>query len=436
MAILIALAVTCGGFPVAAAAEGEAGNPDLQPIAIGPDPEDAHDVHVPIAGEEYKTRFMGQSILIPKRNRDNVFALTLGANLYNPEVSDDFVLPIAALYWRHRGENWWTRNIFGLFVNEMDVARSFGRFQLLGHLDNNTVPSDDTEIKDGKSVASTSVIWGTVSGWLGTGYRVPVAPFQADNDFRMQLLYHAGYFYNKRTSNTGSNVRLPPDTLYHGFRLRTRYDGILRNLMELPHQGWAMGGDMELTRRNIWSDSTFGDMLFSGTDTRDYLKLSGYLIGATKFPGLSDRHHLIGYLHGGVSPVGKLDRFSAFRAGGGPFPSESDDLYRLPYPGALFNNFPVSDYVVGTLEYRLQLLFFLYLHLRGTFAWGGNRPDFTTTRGLEATLKSSDGQAFSVGLTSGFLYDSQIYLEYSYDFKLLRNGTDGSSFMILWSKSF
>jgi len=98
------------------------------------------------------------------------------------------------------------------------------------------------------------------------------------------------------------------------------------------------------------------------------------VIGAMGIPWLSGRHRFVGYLHGGVSPMGKLDRFSAFRAGGGPFPNETDDLYRLPYPGALFNDFPVSDYVVGTLEYRLELLFFMYLHLRGTFAWGGKPP--------------------------------------------------------------
>jgi hypothetical protein len=94
----------------------------------------------------------------------------------------------------------------------------------------------------------------------------------------------------------------------------------------------------------------FGGLMYMKNETRDFLKLSGYLIGVTGIPWLSERHRLVGYLHGGVSLVGRLDRFSAFRAGGGPFPSETDDLYRLPYPGALFNDFPVSDYVVGAIE--------------------------------------------------------------------------------------
>jgi hypothetical protein len=438
--VLIAVLAVCNSVPALAVPLDTMvdGADSTQNTSMSGVPVSGNDntLRVPLAGEAYQTTIMGRRIAIPARNRDNELALTVGANAYVPKLGGDSVLPIAALYWKHRWDSWQTRDIFGVFVNELDVAKSIGRFQLLGHLENNTVPSADIDIKNGKEVKSSSVVWGTVSGWLGAGYRLPVAPWQTDNDFRIQFFYHAGYFYDNRTSDTGADVRLPPDTYVHGMRMRVRYDGLLRNIMELPHQGWAWGGDLELTRRDSWSDSTFGDLLFSRQDTRDYLKFSGYVIRAAGIPGLSDRHRFVGYLHGGVSPMGKLDRFSAFRAGGGPFPNESNDLYRLPYPGALFNNFSVTDYVVGTLEYRLQLAFFLYLHLRGTFAWGGNRPNYATTQGLKLDLKSSDGEAFSVGLTSGFIADSQLYLEYSYDSKLLRNGVEGSSFMLLWSKSF
>jgi hypothetical protein len=404
--------------------------PDLTEVSEN----DSH--QTPMAGEAYTYSFFGKTINIPARQRENILSLSVGANLYEPEVGDNRAIPIAALYWRHRWQHWWTRNVIGLFVNEIDIARDSGRLQLLGHFENNTVPIADTEIQDGEEVKSSSVIWGTASGWLGGGIRIPVAPYQADNDLRLQLFYHAGYFYNMRTSDTGSNVQLPPDTFIHGLRLRARYDGLRRNFMELPHDGWAAGGDVDLTRRDNWSESTFGDLLYKRNETRDYLKLSAYLVGATAIPWLSERHRFVGYLHGGISPMGKLDRFSAFRAGGGPFPNETDDLYRLPYPGALFNDFPVSDYVVGTLEYRLELLFFMYLHLRGTFAWGANRPDFSGSDGLRLRLNSTDGEAFSAGLTTGFFYDSQLYLEYAYDTKLLRNGTSGNSLMLLWSKSF
>ena len=392
--------------------------------------------HTPLAGQAYATTFLGRTIAIPSRNRENDRAITLGTNFYAPDVGGNTAVPIAALYWRHESEKWWLRSIIGVFVNEVDVARNFGSFQLLGHFDNDTIPFADTEVKDGKEVTCSSVTWGTVAGWLGGGIRIPVTPYQSDNNLRLQLFYHAGYFYDKRTGDTGVNVILPPDTFFQGLRIRARYDGLRRNIMELPHEGWAAGGDFELTFRDTWSDSTFGNLIYSKNDTRKYLKLSGYLIGARSIPWLSERHRFVGYLHGGVSPVGKLDRFSAFRAGGGPFPNESDDLYRLPYPGALFNDFPVSDYVVGTLEYRYELLFFMYLHLRATFAWGANRPDYSDSEGLRLKLRSADSEAFSAGLTTGFFYNSQLYLEYAYDNRFLRNGTSGSSFTLLWSKSF
>lgn len=437
IAVLVSICVSPLGFSAANAADIDAKSDLVR--------QDVHEagesftnggIHTPLAGEAYKTTLFGRNIEIPERDRENVRSLSLGGNYYTPELGDTVAVPIAALYYRHRWDTWWTRDIIGLFVNELDVARSVGRFQLLGHFENNTVPFADTEIQDGKQVKASSVIWGTVSGWSGVGIRFPVAPFQADNDLRVQLFYHAGYFYNMRTSDTDADVRLPPDTFVNGLRLRIRKDGLRRNIMELPHEGWAWGGDVELTRRDRWSDSTFGSQVFSSDETRDYLKLSGYVIGAMGIPWLSEKNRFVWYLHGGGSPWGRLDRFSTFRAGGGPFPNESDDLYRLPYPGALNNNFPVSDYVVSTIEYRRELLFFLYLHLRGTFAWGANRYDYDTDQGLRLRLTSENAEAFSVGLTSGFIKDSQLYLEYSHDSRLLRNGASGSTIMLLWSKSF
>lgn len=44
--------------------------------------------------------------------------------------------------------------------------------------------------------------------------------------------------------------------------------------------------------------------------------------------------------------------------------------------------------------------------------------------------------AFSLGVTSGLPRNSQLYLEYAYDTRILRNGAAGSSFLAQWSKSF
>lgn len=388
--------------------------------------------HTPLAGEPCNPEVFGQTINILGRDRDNSAALVVGGTFFTPPLAGQQFLPIGALYWKHRWDDTRLRGIFSIFVNEADVSKTFGSFQLLGHLDNNTIPFPTAEIAGGQEVKRTSIIWGTVNGRLGAGLRLPLSPFQVDNDLRVQLFYQGGYLYSKRVADTGHSVVLPPDTLVHGPLLRVRYDGLRRNLMELPHRGMAAGMDAEFARRDSWSDANYGGALFTRDDTRDYLKVSGYLTAVSGIPGLSEKNRLLLSFYGGFAPYGALDRFSAFRIGGGPFPTETDDLYRQVYPGATFNQFPASDYLIGSAEYRRELLFFLYLHLRGTYAWV-NRDVFTARR---LKFLANSGEAFSAALTSGFLWDSELYLEYSYDTKILRNGAPGSTIGLLWSKSF
>lgn len=397
-------------------------------------PDDEHgEYRTPLAGDELTTSFLGYPIHIAGRNRDNVFAvITLGGMFFNPRLGGSDVLPIGALYWRHRWEKYNVRAVVSVLQNEVDLTRSFGELELLGHLENETIPFPTAEIVNGREVKESSIMWGTFSGWLGMGWRKPVAPFHVDNDLKLQAFYHAGYLYSNSTADSGPNVRLPPDTLVHGLRFRARYDSFSRNLMELPHVGWAGGMDLELTRRNTWSDANYGGYDVSGDSTRDYMKFSGYLSGAAAIPGLSERNRLLASVYGGFAPGHHLDRFSAFRIGGGPFPSENVDLIRHPYPGAVFNQFYVSDYAIGTAEYRRELFFFLYLHLRETLVWA-NRNIFSSP---QQRFSEAKGGAFSVGLTSGFFWQSQLYLEYTRDDGILRNGVSGNSLLVLWSKIF
>ncbi len=386
----------------------------------------------PRAGEPYRTILLNHIIEIPARNRDNTLSLTLGGTLFSPKVGDEWGIPIGALYWKHRWDDDRVRAIVSIFVNELDLAKGFGKFELLGHLDNETIPFETAEIVGGEEFKPSSIVTGNVNGRLGIGYRRPVPPYREDNDLRIQLFAQGGYLYANRTSDTGSDVRLPPDTTLYGVRLRLRYDSFERNIMELPFAGWAWGADLEYNRRSRWSDANYGGSDFKQADTQDYAKLSGYLMTATGLPGLSERHRFLFSVYWGDAIYHTLDRFSAFRIGGGPFPNETDDLYRVSYPGAMFDQFPVSDYAVTDLEYRYEILFALYLHLRSTFAWV-NRTILTSK-----SFKFSEGlgECFSLGLTSGFFWDSQLYLEYSRDTHILRNGPAGDSVMVLWSKSF
>jgi hypothetical protein len=309
----------------------------------------------------------------------------------------------------------------------------YDRFELLGHIENYTIPFPSAEIEEGIEITESRIIWGQVAAWLGAGYRLPVAPFQMDNDLRVQIFYEGGYLYSGRTKDTGSQVKLPPDTYTHGMRLRVRYDGMRRNLMELLHKGFAAGMDTEWGRRQVWSDANYGGSILGKGATQEFVKLSGYLIAATEIPGLSERNRMVSSFHGGMVAKGVLDRFSLFRIGGGPFASESDDLSRSPYPGAQFNQFPTSDYVIGNVEYRREFFPFLYLHVRGTLAWA-DRDLLSSPESVESD--SGLGRAFSAGLTCGFLWNSAVYLEYSHDDGFLRKDRSGDSVLLLWSKSF
>jgi len=126
---------------------------------------------------------------------------------------------------------------------------------------------------------------------------------------------------------------------------------------------------------------------------------------------MSEKNRALFSLHGGVMGQNKSsDRFNAFRIGGGPLPGESDDLYRPDYPGTIFNNVLVSRYLLAALEYRRELTFFLYAHLRGTFIWADQA---TTHAHNQVGFSSSRGGDATIGIDSGFLWNSSIYLDYS-----------------------
>lgn len=412
----------------------EAGTGGESPLhEAGKDEPASREYRTPLAGEGFRTVLFGKPIDVPPPcDRDDIRALAIGGNIYSPKVGDDFAIPIAGLYWRKQTDRYRLRAVVGGFMNEVEVARRFGNVEIIGRWENDTVPFPSMEIADGEAVKESSIIWGTLSALAGAGLRFPVYPFQSDNDLRLQLFYHAGYLYSRPTEDTGSTVQLPPDTFLHGIMLRGHYDGMRRNMMEMVHEGKAGGFELHLMRRDRWGDASFGGNIFRREDTRDFLKLSGHLVVASKVPWLTERDRLIVSLHGGFSPARNLDRFSSFRIGGGLFPNEADDLRRPYFPGALYNHFPLTKYVMTNFEYRREIFFFLFLHLRGTLI-SGNRPDFSTP---EFKFLKDRGEAFSAGITCGLPFTSMIYLEYGYDMEVLRDDKPGSSFLVLWSKAF
>jgi hypothetical protein len=398
-------------------------------------PAEKHDeqYHTPLAGEPFHLEFMGRSIDIPARDRGNVSSLELGGTVYLPDITDTTVIPLFALYVRRTWERTRLRIVASGIENEADGARSFGKFELLGRFENHTNPFSEKGFVDHEDVEPSSVKWGTLSGFLGAGLRYPVSPYRVDNDLRLQLFGRVGYLYSKRTSDTGPNVTLPPSTMLYGVKLRGRYDGIRRNLLELPHEGTAAGFDLDFVRREKWADYGNPFVRFKKQDSRDYCMLSGYVLGVFGIPGLSEKNRVVASVHGGMIDQKSADRYNAFRLDGGPFADEADDIPRPNYPGALDLETIVSRYVLVNLEYRRELFPFLYLHLRGAFIWADRS---TVIRFDQIGFKSDNGQTASVAVTSGFFWKSQLYIEYAWDTGFIRNGRSGSTLTLLWSKSF
>jgi hypothetical protein len=397
-------------------------------------PGQASEYRTPLAGEPLHTVFMGTALNISARDRGHETALFLGGEYYTPKQGETSGTPIGAIYLKRVWEKSRTRNVISFFVNDLEYDRSFGKLELVSRFDNHTLPGGQREVVNNREITSSDAVWGTVIASLGPGLRYRVAPFQVDNDLRFQLLGRVGYFYASRTGNTGPNLVLPPDTMLYGVKLRGRYDGMRRNLLELPHTGMAAGFDLDYIHRDKWANfGTIPDAVFTSAKTRNYAQFNGYVMGVGGIPGLSEKNRILFSFHGGITPRESADRYNAITIGGGPLPGESDDLSRPDYPGTMFNHVLVSNYALAAVQYRRELAPFAYLHLRETLIWA-NRAAVTDAN--QFLFKSSTGAATTIGLDTGFFWNSALYLGYSWDSSFIRNGRSGSDIILGWCKSF
>lgn len=407
----------------------------------------------PLAGEALRRDVFGREIVVEERDRGNTTAFTLGWAAFTPNIAGVSGSPLGALYRQGTWEERQYRAVLSVLVNDIDYYEHFrlpaGQLDLALHFDNNTIPFASTESIGGDALEETSMKWGWTRSWIGLGYSRRLWPGGFDNEIRAQVAYQASYYYFKSTSDTGeingvpvASINTPPDTYVHGLRAEVTLDMIQRNILELPHYGVAGGAQLELLRRDRWEDLgrllPDGERQFSASQTRDYLRLSGYLVVATPVPFLSERHRLVLLGHVGWAPRGDVDRYNGFLIGGGPVPSEATDLRRTTFPGAIFNQVNLQRYLIGMIEYRFEVMFWLYLHFRANLGWGR-----APTRRLRANdppgsvrFRSARADSYSFAVTSGFLWDSVLYFEYTYDTGGLRVGQDGHAFLFTWSKAF
>lgn len=211
---------------------------------------------------------------------------------------------------------------------------------------------------------------------------------------------------------------------------------MVRNLMELPHRGFSVSGDVIHGHRaqwDAWGGAPFDTPDFKKEQT--YISASAYAVFAGGFPAIeSDKHRLITSIHGGIGK--DLDRFSAFRLPGRPTGFEWEALSLPTMPGVQFNELFPRQYAIASVTYRYEALFFLYPYVTATYGLV-ERPRFTS-EGIRNTTDSLP--ALGGGIVTGAPWKSQIELNYSYNFGMFRDPggapptKSGHGAFILWSK--
>jgi hypothetical protein len=149
--------------------------------------------------------------------------------------------------------------------------------------------------------------------------------------------------------------------------------------------------------------------------------LSGYALAALPLPLGDRRHRILASVYAGTGS--DLDRFSAFRLSGGSNAGDYETITRPVLPTAGLDEIVSRGYVIATLEARMQLAFFLFLHLRGTLA----SVDRTVRDASGAILQRTDSpNAVTIGVSSGFFWSSMIELSWSRNAAL--ESRDGDAF--------
>ncbi|MBI4587094.1 MAG: hypothetical protein HY717_24040 [Planctomycetes bacterium] len=384
----------------------------------------------PLSGAGFKTTVFGREIEVPPRDRRSVSAWDLGLTAAAPGLKESEALPFGSLFlWRHPDDRLLFRAVIVGFYDEIFFAKSApstGPFEGVLTLENFTIPSANAEYIDGRRLDEEELYWGRVRPGIGFGYRKQMWPGEQDNMLALTLTGEPSFSYFEKAHDTAGNYVEPQDTFEPRLHLQARWDAMLRNLLELPHLGVEAGGDYVYGFRVNWDDWG-ANRSEKAEDGRDYQSFTGYLLGAAAVPFLgSDRHRLIGSVHGSITKDG--DRFSNPRIGGGPTGGgeEFGSTYRPVIPGAGIDEFFPSHYTVGVGEYRWEPIFFTYLSARASVAY------LDRLRRQGGGVREKEGVLSSIGarITTGFLFHTRLQIDYNYNFGVIRQGEYGGHEMV------
>jgi len=404
------------------------------PRLLDPD-DDAYET--PAAGRGFRADVFGVDALVPPRDRSSVTAWDLGfvfqPGLEGAEFST--YLPFGSIYlWRNPDDDHLLRAVLIGVLDDVDYAHSpdgFGPFEWLLTFDNFTPPAPQAEFVDGVRNSREELIWGDGRVGLGFGWRATGAPGYQENMRELSIAIEPGWFHAQETSDASDAFVEPPSTFELRGHLRGRWDALERNVLELAHEGYALGLDAVIGLRDRWRDWGLNAQEV-GNDSREWSRVSAYTKVAGGVPGVdSERHRMIGSLYAGFGEG--IDRFSAVRIGGGPTGDEYGALARPVLPGALVREYYPENYALLSLEYRFEPIFFTYVGLQGTAAW------LDRDRLQEGVLERRDDLLGSVGVrvTTGFVGDLRLQVEYAWSGSVYRGGDrGGNTFVFHVSRSF
>ncbi len=428
--LLTLAGIVLGGMPAAGAEENDHRQlPLLQPQGAP--------YHTPLSGEGFHTEVFGREVDVQPRNRRSVSAWDLGVAVYEPPPEDSEFIPVGDLYfWRHPDAGHLLRaNVAGVY-NDIFWSRSPGPGPLEWILtfNNYTVPVAQAELVDGKTFDSGELLWGYVRPGFGLGYRRQVAPGHQDNMAAVDLIIEPGYQFFDNGDKTSNNFVVPHNTFDLRAHLQVRWDAFERNLLDLPHRGFAVGEDLVWGYRPEWEDWGINGGNKAG-DGRDYLLFTAYTMAAGGVPGVaSERHRLIGSLHGGIGR--HLDRFTAPRIGGGPRPmgEEYGSSWRPILPGTAIQEFYPDHYLVAVGEYRYEPIFFTYLSLVGSVGWLDR---LRSDNNKELYSQNHVFTSLGARITTGFFFDTRLQLDYNYNFDtIVKDHYGGSEIVLHISRQF
>ncbi len=401
------------------AAEAEENLPELRTDQAG--------YHTPLAGEGFRAKILGREITIEPRDRRFVSAWDLGAAVYVPTPQNAAVLPIGSVYfWRHPELRHLFRAELSGVYNDIFFTRPLGSsadLEWVLTFNNYTVPVTQSELVEGRAVKSEELLWGYVRPGFGVGWRRQAPPGNDDNMIAVDLTLEPSFLFFDEGSKTAPNFVVPRNNFELRTHLQMRWDTLQHNVLELPHRGFAAGADLVYGHRTPW-DNWGVNGSNAASAGRDYVSFTGYFLGAGGVPGIdSERHRLIGSVHGGVGS--HLDRFSAPRVGGGirPMGEEYGSTWRPILPGAVIYEFFPSHYLLAVAEYRWEPIFFSYLSFYGAAGWLDR---LRMTNG-ETVRKDNYLGAVGARVTTGFFFKTRLQVAYNYNFSVVRDGRLGGN---------